>query len=254
MNQLILHIPHSSSNIPFYEGYVRRISDLHKEIIKLTDWFTEEIFNTPQDIQIIAPFSRIFCDVERFSDDSKERMATKGMGVIYETTDSGEPLRFVSQELRDRILKEFYFEHHLRFENAVAKELKVSEKVIIVDCHSFPDKPLKRDIDQSTPRPDFNIGTDEFHTPQKMIELSEKYFKDLGFSVGIDKPYSGSIVPLKYYKSNPNVMSIMVEINRRLYLEEGTNRVNNIYDIDLQNIISKYLNLLRTHLSEFLKY
>jgi hypothetical protein len=42
------------------------------------------MFDSDQDDKIIAPFSRIFCDVERFSDDELEVMAKSGMGVLYE--------------------------------------------------------------------------------------------------------------------------------------------------------------------------
>ncbi len=92
MNNLILHIPHSSIIIPFKEGY--SVSDviINQEILKLTDWYTDDLFENEKDISIKTPFSRIFCDTERFSDDSQEVMAKYGMGVLYEKTDTGEPL------------------------------------------------------------------------------------------------------------------------------------------------------------------
>jgi N-formylglutamate deformylase len=37
--------------------------------------------------------SRLVVDPERFTDDAREPMARKGMGVIYTRTASGEPLR-----------------------------------------------------------------------------------------------------------------------------------------------------------------
>ena len=39
---------------------------------------------------IIAGFSRIFCDPERFTDGTQEIMAQYGMGVLYEKSDEGE--------------------------------------------------------------------------------------------------------------------------------------------------------------------
>jgi N-formylglutamate amidohydrolase len=38
------------------------------------------------------------------------------------------------------------------------------------DCHSFPQIPIIRALEKSDFRPDFNIGTDAFHT--KLIDLS----------------------------------------------------------------------------------
>lgn len=80
--KLILHIPHSSINIPFMDGYVVDYETLEKEMLKLTDWFTNDLFTTNESERIIANFSRIFCDPERFIDDSQEVMAQFGMGVL----------------------------------------------------------------------------------------------------------------------------------------------------------------------------
>lgn len=57
---------------------------LDSEILKLTDRYTDELFSNTTDIIIIALFSRIFCDPERFADYSMEAMAKFGMGVLYE--------------------------------------------------------------------------------------------------------------------------------------------------------------------------
>ena len=37
-------------------------------------------------------------------------------------------------------------------------------------------------------------------------------------TVGINRPFAGCIVPLKYYRKDSRVMSVMIEINRRLYI------------------------------------
>jgi hypothetical protein len=63
------------------KGYVVDKKILDQEIIKLTDWYTDELFFFEDSIIIRADFSRIFCDTERFSEDSQEVMAQYGMGV-----------------------------------------------------------------------------------------------------------------------------------------------------------------------------
>jgi N-formylglutamate amidohydrolase len=86
---LILYIPHSSTHIPFQDGYVVKEAVLQSEMLKLTDWYTEDLFFSAEDKMVMAPFSRIFCDVERFEDDAQEPMAQLGMGMLYEKTDDG---------------------------------------------------------------------------------------------------------------------------------------------------------------------
>lgn len=244
MKNLILHIPHSSTIIPSKEGYCITDEILNQEILKLTDWYTDDLFENETDISIKAPFSRIFCDTERFSDDNQEVMSKFGMGVLYEKTDTGEPLRNVPPELRKHILDNYYWKHHNLLTENVRLQLEQFGSSTIVDCHSFPQKPLTRALDQSSFRPDFNIGTDAFHTPQKLIDASSTFFEEKGYSLGIDLPYSGAIVPLQYYKKNKNVQSIMLEINRRLYLQEPSNEKSIQYQKTKQ-VVQEFLRVIR---------
>jgi len=175
---------------------------IEKELLTLTDWHTDDLFvdAARDDHLVTAGFSRIFCDVERFADDHREVMSKFGMGVLYETTDDGEPMRDVTPKLRKEILERYYRPHHARLEKAVEAELDRVARAVIVDAHSFPDTPLKRDLDQRRPRPDFNIGTDPFHTPQELVDASVRFFEERGYSLGVDWPYKGTIVPLAWYE------------------------------------------------------
>jgi N-formylglutamate amidohydrolase len=245
MKQLILHIPHSSTIIPFHNGYVSSLDNIQQEIIKLTDWYTDDLFDTDVDSKIVAPFSRIFCDVERFADDELEVMSKVGMGVLYEKLDSDEILRKVTPVLREKILTNYYWKHHNSLTTIVEEQLNRNGECLIVDCHSFPSTPLQKAINQNSNTPDFNIGTDSFHTPNKYIEASKTYFENLGYSLGVDWPYSGSIVPMKYYQKVKRVNSIMLEINRKLYLNEPTNEKSKDYN-KTKEVVQGYLNMLRT--------
>lgn len=242
MKSFILHIPHSSTHIPFFEGYVDT-EKVNKEIDLLTDWYTDELFSHIDAIKVIAPFSRVFCDVERFIHDDKEPMAKKGMGLTYTLCDDGSPLREMQAELRQKIIDEFYNPHHDSLTNAVDQQLKVYGKARIIDCHSYPNIPLKRDQCQQMPRPDFNIGLSSFHTPAKWIDISKDYFDKKGFSLGVDWPYSGTMVPIQYLEVNHNVQSIMLEVNRDLYLNSQNNHKNERFSV-IQNIINEWLSLI----------
>jgi N-formylglutamate deformylase len=244
MKSLILHIPHSSTLIPIKDGYCVTDEILNQEILKLTDWYTDDLFENETDVSIKAPFSRIFCDTERFSDDSQEVMAQFGMGVLYEKTDTGKPLRKITPELRQHILDNYYWKHHNQFTASVKLQLQEYGTATIVDCHSFPHKPIIRVLDQSSFRPDFNIGTDAYHTPKNWIDASIAFFEEKGYSLGVDKPYKGSIVPMDYYQKNKNVQSIMLEINRALYLDGPYNEKSNQYQKTKQ-VVQEFLQLLR---------
>jgi N-formylglutamate deformylase len=245
---LILHIPHASDFIPVYDGYTVSKEELNSEILKLTDWYTDSLFFTESEIIVKANFSRIFCDVERFSDDNLEIMSRSGMGMMYEKSDTGKIIREVSNELRLRILNNFYNKHHELLLHSVIDQLQMYNRALILDCHSYPNIPFNRDLNQQTNRPDFNIGTDKFHTPDYLINFSISYFEELGYSVGVDWPYSGSIVPLDYYQKNQNVQSIMLEINRKLYMDEQSGLKSNNYLLT-EKVVKAYIEKLRGFLN-----
>jgi len=244
VRKLILHIPHSSSKIPDKKGFVINNNLIEAELNKLTDWYTDELFDSPDDITIKADFSRIFCDPERFSDDSQEIMSEYGMGVLYSKTDTGLTMRNIDTNLRNQILEDYYFPHHDRLNKAVKEQLDKFGYALIVDCHSFSDIPFLRDVNKSPNRPDINIGTDEFHTPNLIKDFSISYFETKGLTVGLDWPYSGTIVPEEYYQRNSNVNSIMIEVNRKLYLKPESIEKNDNFNL-LKNTLSDYLTKLK---------
>lgn len=237
---LILHIPHSSVRIPKSEGYLIEEESLQREILKLTDWYTDDLFSLESSVVVKSEFSRIFCDVERFADDKQEVMAKYGMGVLYERCDNGSILRKVNPDLREEILNQYYWPHHNKLNQAVENQLEFYGQAVIIDCHSFPSKPLIRDLSQNADRPDFNIGTDPFHTAKELITASKDFFHEKGYSLGVDWPYAGSVVPMAHYHKTKEVVSIMLEINRSLYLVEPSNKKSDNYDV-IKRIVKEYL-------------
>jgi len=199
--QIVLHIPHASDYVPCTDGYVAGREDLINEITLLTDWFTDELFDLPY-ARVIAPFSRVFCDVERFPDDSSEVMSRCGMGMCYTHFDDGKLMRNVSPELKNKIKSLYYDQHHKWLESAVEKSLSENGKALIIDCHSFPDIPPNRDLQRELPRPDFCIGTDDFHTPENIADQAYEFIASRGLELKFNNPYSGTMIPMKYFKKD----------------------------------------------------
>ncbi|MDA1141454.1 MAG: N-formylglutamate amidohydrolase [Planctomycetota bacterium] len=225
----VLHIPHSSSYIPEEEREDILLSDklLADEILKMTDWYTDELFAS--DVikykVVCYPVSRLILDPERFEDDALEIMASRGMGVIYTKTSVGKALRHsVGPNTRKRMLEKYYIPHHENLSQAVSSILSKNGKVLVIDCHSFPSSPLPYELDQDNNRPDVCLGTDSFHTPGWLTESAKKDFKERGFSVDIDRPFSGALVPVECFQKEKAVSGIMIEMNRRLYMDERTGK------------------------------
>ena len=244
MKKLILHVPHSSSNLPFKDGYVVSDELLKNEILKLTDWYTDDLFHLDKDEMIQAEFSRIFCDPERFSEDEHEEMAKVGMGVLYEKTDDNLLMREISPKLRKKILDEYYWVHHQKLNNAVNQQLEKYGKAIIIDCHSMSDIPFIRDKDQYTKRTDYSIGIDSIHTSDELLQTTLNFFSYRRIEVAINSPYSGTLVPMEHYKKNESVQSIMIEVNRKLYLKDNSNVKSENYPA-VKRLLQAYLEEIR---------
>lgn len=204
---------------------------MQAEINLLTDWYTDELFDLAF-TKLIAPFSRVFCDVERFANDSLEIMSKYGMGMCYTHLDNGELMREVTPELRAKIKSAYYDPHHQLLEDWTTDALNEFGKVLIIDCHSFTEIPFKRDLNQETPRPDFCIGTSEYHTPERLVAASVEFLSEKGYSTSINKPYSGSMIPMKFYQKEENVMGIMIEVNRKLYVNASNGKVKKNSNFD----------------------
>lgn len=210
---MILHIPHASTDTLGKDF----LCDLELELERMTDIDTDKLFDHPDATRIVFPVSRLVCDVERFEDDTQEEMAARGMGACYTRTAYGEPLRVLGEGEREEILEQYYRPHHQALTNAVEKELEEYGQALIIDCHSFPNTPLPCNINQDQDRPDICIGTDSFHTPQELADKAVKHFESSGYIVKVDNPFSGTLVPMKYYRKNESVRSLMIEVNRDLY-------------------------------------
>lgn len=227
--KLVLHIPHSSHFIPPEARRAIVLDDaaLRTELLRMTDAYTDELFEVTaaEAGRVVFPVSRLICDVERFSSDQDEPMAARGMGVIYTRTSLNEPLRADPTPLeRQQILDRWYWPHHLKLERLVNDVVSRAGQCLIVDCHSFPSKALPYEMDQSKDRADICIGTDPFHTPSFLSETLIAAAKELNFSVAVNAPFAGALVPIAYYQKDRRVRSVMIEINRRLYMDEPTGR------------------------------
>jgi hypothetical protein len=82
MRNIVVHIPHASKEIPaeYLQDYFDS-SELNDTLLKLTDTFIDELVPVDGVNRIVFPYSRVFCDVERFLTD--ETMEKYGQGFYY---------------------------------------------------------------------------------------------------------------------------------------------------------------------------
>ena len=222
---VVVHVPHSSSFIPSHVRNQFYLSDeeLAEENRKLVDWFSDELYSPvvkAGGCSLRYNVSRFVCDPERFEDDSKECMVPRGMGVVYTHGTARQRIRREITPLeRESLLNEFYRPYHAELTNRVQHVVETFGRCVLIDGHTYQDKPLAYELDAEAPRADVVCGDDPLHTPPWVREEIERLTIAAGYSFGVNRPFAGTVVPLPLY-GDTRVTSFMLEINRATYMDE----------------------------------
>lgn len=226
MDKVVLNIPHSGIVIP--EWAVGDITIPSNELASLVCFMTDKDVDklwefAPVKNKQIATVSRLIVDIERYRNDADETMSLKGMGLYYTHTPDGKTFRLRTEDTYLKCL-DIYDDYHASLEAKVSECVALHEKCILLDCHSFHDKMSYTGYAPGT-FPDVCIGVNGSITEEAQYVIDT--FKSAGYTVKINEPFAGSLVPLKYL-NDIRVTSIMIELNRRIYDNDAFDFVQNI--------------------------
>ena len=218
---VVIHVPHSSTVIPaaFRDQFTLSDEELAVVHEAMVDHDTDLIAAGLTDV-VRFPFSRLLVDVERFWEDDREAMARIGMGAIYRVDHELRSIRRTLSKGEEAALRELYDDHHRSLERAVDQALEAHGRCLIIDLHSYPAS--QQTYEQASgPRPELCLGTDEFHTPEDLAVRVETIAATRGLEIRRNTPFAGTLVPMKHYRSDARVTSLMLEWRRDLYRTQG---------------------------------
>ncbi len=236
---ILLHIPHSSSSFPSESN--NSFNDLDDDERLLIDYYTDELYVPQQETEhinsVVFPYCRLYCDVERLVNDPLEK---DGLGICYSrfhgnTKPSVWPIRSFNT------MKEA-FNIYVDYHSLVSKELfAMGENTLLIDCHSFSSKPNL--LNSNPPNIDICIGYNDDETCPDNVVIGNivHHFESLGYKVGMNVPFSNSktfSVPTKYH-------SVMIEVNKRIYMNEQTLEKNDGFEQLKHDIQLLYNQLLK---------
>ena len=237
--KLLLHVPHASTSFPKDSGCAS--NDLDAEESLLIDYYTDDLFfpeEESEDIHgVVFPYCRLYCDVERLVNDPLEK---SGLGISYSRrvpSSCGHGQTYRSFSSIEQAFK-LYADYHAQVSKIIVEQ---GNALLMIDCHSFSSQPNL--LCSNPPDIDICIGFNDDDTcPNKgVIGNVRQYFESLGYKVGINEPFSNSKtfeVPVKYH-------SLMIEVNKRLYMNEQTLEKTDGFDSLKQDIQSLYSKLLK---------
>ncbi|MBL8039525.1 MAG: N-formylglutamate amidohydrolase [Nitrospira sp.] len=138
-------------------------------------------------------------------------------------TVDGEPLRRTLSPKEQIHLLDVYFHPYAKsFEGVVSRMLDRHGRCLIFDSHSFPSLLLRYELDQEIRSPEVCLGADPFHTPESLLREVEAVCIGQGLRTERNRPFAGTYVPLCYWQKDSCVSSVMMEIQRDLYMDEVT--------------------------------
>lgn len=233
-NNLLLHIPHTSLHLPqdFWRDIIVDQKTIEQNVRFMADYKVDKLVENIDCRKVAARYSRLYCDVERFREDVDEPMAKLGMGAVYTHLPGGVRYRNMTPSRREAILKKAYEPHHAQL-SALSREIVAEHgSCMVIDLHSYSDELVQKLFGWTENLPDICLGYDDEWFDQKDAVKLKKYIESLGYSCALNYPYSGALVPTDFYHNKMySLRSMMLEINRRVYLEKDIVRENAIHDM-----------------------
>lgn len=236
---LLLHVPHSSVVFPGESDFT--FNDLDEEERLLIDYYTDELFipecADEKIVTTVFSYCRLYCDVERLINDPLEK---EGLGISYSrwvaTDELSKKIRsFSSLRSAFKLYSDFHTETALKILDTIGTKL-------LIDCHSFSSLPNL--LNRNPPADiDICIGFNEDSTRPNRVTIDNiiHHFVSLGYKVGVNNPFSNSktfSVPGEYH-------SVMIEVNKKRYMDEHTLEKNDGFDRLKADIQSLYTILLK---------
>jgi len=223
----VFSIPHCSINIP---RYLRDSICLNEdEILDSVDLGSREIFaNIPVKTIIWARWSRLVVDLNR----SPEDLSSRGVVPVLDYHNRRiyrQGMEPGKEDIEER-LSQFYWPYHRRLREAIENP----DIFGLFDCHSLSAIGPPGAPDAFKWRKDIvlgNNGDQDGHfvkekgnitCPEPLLEELKEIFERWGFTVSINRPYSGGYITTHYGKEmiKRGKFAIQIEINQSLYLKE----------------------------------
>jgi N-formylglutamate amidohydrolase len=145
-----------------------------------------------------------------------------GLGAIPRIVAEGQDIyatRLPVAEALERI-DHLYRPYHRALRGLLTKTQQLFGEVFLFDCHSMPSASLGA---ETMLRPDIVLG-DRFGTScaPLLIDVTQKVFENLGYSVARNRPYAGGFITEHYGNPAAATHALQIEINRALYMDEQT--------------------------------
>ena len=163
-----------------------------------------------------------------------------GLGVIPRVVAQGRAIysgKISHAEAQHRI-DTFWRPYHRQLDVLMSNARDRFGQAILLDFHSMPHEAIEGTVVSGAPA-QIVLG-DRFGSSANavLVDILEETLTDLGFQVARNAPFAGAYITQAYGHPERGWHAIQIEIDRSLYLDEGSIRPNTQFDV-LQNTITE---------------
>ena len=235
---LVLDSPHSGHEFP--ADFDAIVSEA--ELRESEDTYVDELYAAAHEVGaplLAASFPRTYLDPNRHAGDVDPELiegkwpweyrpsgkARIGKSLIWRTLEDGRPIyarRLKPETVRGRI-ERFHTPYHRSLKDLLDKTHQRFGRVYHINCHSMRAVAGKQsDEGEGAVRADFVLGDRDGTTCDlRFRELVFQALVGMGYDVKVNDPYKGVELVRAYSDPRAGRHSLQIEINKRLYLEDG---------------------------------
>lgn len=218
----LLSIPHSGENIPKdFESFLSGDLRAYKEDVdyKVNELVDIKALQKAGIAVLVAHVHRICVDLNRAESNCVMfwKDNTQGKKLVVKDPTKEETQHFI----------ETYHRPYFEILSSALRDLEKKKKgpVSMIDLHSMPSRPtdyhMKQNPNQKMHRPDFCVSDRKGLTcSPEFIRFYQEELTKYGHEASLNDPYVGGFVT--EFVNNFRTNNIQIEINRRIYMDEGT--------------------------------
>lgn len=254
---LLITIPHSGERVPDEAHWLKMLPEtlLMFDVDRYVDRLYQPVIASIGVPSVKTEWHRYAVDLNRLPDDvdcdSVEGHANPSgkfaRGLHWSITTKSEKLMPgpMPRATHDAIVKKYFEPFHAEVREQLEELRSRGAKVTYhIDAHSMPSVGTKEHLDPGERRADIVVSDCDGKSCSTFFkDLVMRAYQDSGFSVAYNWPYKGGRVTETYGHPEKSQEAIQVELNRALYMNEATKRLN---EDSLESIQSRLAKAVKT--------
>jgi len=253
---VLVEVPHSGLQVP--PEVEPEIETTPLAVLRDSDIYVDQLYERAPDhgaTLLVSRVSRYVVDLNRGPDEVDSAAVPshpKGRhiparGVVWRARTDGTPLLRAPLTIDQfaRRIERYYEPYHQTLREVAARMRKEHGHVLILAAHSMPSAGRRVFGGRELRRADVVPGTRGRSTADaRIIDLVDAHFRESGLSVKHDDPYRGGWTTSSYGAPKHGQHAVQIELNRALYVDEGTSEIKNPDFAQLQAVLDQLVNKL----------